>query len=288
MEAAATDGTTCEACGRQLPDASYCESCDAVFCDACWDAQIPHRKGKKGLTGVAHEKANFTIAKRLENILTPTSDPIQQQKLHQDDIETAWFGVVRDGSSAKPGLHDYGRYQWLMQASFSGSFAERWPQLVSFIGQTGDGKSTLIKMLIDQQLQAVDSKDEPFPTPVVGAIDSSNPTSGDVHLYADPRTFHEQFPILFADSEGLKGGEKVPLGDRSKTGVHHHHPESVWRDGGSASDGRPRPKLLRKAWDIQWADNPATRRREYAVRHLYPRFLYTFSDVVVYVLRNER
>jgi hypothetical protein len=130
-------------------------------------------------------------------------------------------------------------------------------------------------MLMDMWLREMDSEPDKdkFPTPVVGPISSSTPTSGDVHLYPDPLSFHTQFPKLFADSEGLNGGEKVPLGDRSNI-----HPALL-------SDGS---RKGRKFWDLQWANDPQTRRREYAVRHMYPRFLYTFSDVVVYVLRNER
>ena len=137
MDTTGSDGTSCEDCARQLLETSYCESCDAVFCAECWERQISHRKGRRGLTGIAHEKADFTIAKRLENILTPTADPVEQQQLHANDIETAWFGVVRNGSFAKPGLHDYGRYPELMKMSFTGQWSERWPQIVSFIGQTG-------------------------------------------------------------------------------------------------------------------------------------------------------
>lgn len=40
--------------------------------------------------------------------------------------------------------------------------------------------------------------------------------------------------------------------------------------------------------DIVWAVTPETKKREYAVTQLYPRLLYTFSDVVVFVLRNPR
>lgn len=60
-------------------------------------------------------------------------------------------------------------------------------------------------MLIDSR-QSTDpvSHDTQFPSPVVGsAINDKLPTSGDVHLYADPSTAPEQTPMLFADCEGL-------------------------------------------------------------------------------------
>lgn len=50
--------------------------------------------------------------------------------------------------------------------------------------------------------------------------------------------------------------------------------------------------LLRSRYSSQryifWANSPLTRKREYTVSQLYPRILYTFSDVVVFVLRNPR
>ena len=57
---------------------------------------------------------------------------------------------------------------------------------------------------------------ESFPSPVVGAAGLDLPTSGDLHLYSDPQTSKSDNPTLFADCEGLEGGERVPLGARFK------------------------------------------------------------------------
>ncbi len=40
--------------------------------------------------------------------------------------------------------------------------------------------------------------------------------------------------------------------------------------------------------EILWADKPAKQSREFAVTNLYPRLLFTFSDVVVFVLKEAR
>ena len=40
--------------------------------------------------------------------------------------------------------------------------------------------------------------------------------------------------------------------------------------------------------EIRWAQRSHTRTREYAVMTLFPRILYTFSDMVVFVLREVR
>jgi hypothetical protein len=115
-----------------------------------------------------------------------------------------------------------------------------------------------------------------FKTPVAGAVTNDRvPTSGDVHLYLDPETAFEDFPILYADCEGLEGGET-----------------------------RPQAKLFSNLRGKQPADLPEFHNqreiilpptnkvklgtREHAVRNVYPRLLYTFSDVIVFVMKNAR
>lgn len=141
----------------------------------------------------------------------------------------------------------------------------------------GAGKSTIVKTLVEyQRSQAVRDNNE-FPTPIAGSIDDSAPTSGDVHLYVDPSTYDSKHPLLYADCEGMDGGERIPIGATNK-------------DHGIRSQA---PKKLRKAHksvkrEMVWANDPEKRKREFAVKNLYPRLLYAFSDVVVFVLRNAR
>jgi hypothetical protein len=178
---------------------------------------------------------------------------------------------IRENRYEDPYLTDGGIYNSLI-AQCPSQDGPKYPQLVSFIGQTNTGKSTLIKMLID--LAEVQSNLNPqphFATPVVGSsIHNCLPTSADVHLYADPRTYSSQTPVFYADPEGLDAAEESPIGAASrrkskKRGIR----------GGS--------KRL-----LEWADTPERRERPFIVSELYPRLLYTFSDVVVFVLRNEK
>jgi energy-coupling factor transporter ATP-binding protein EcfA2 len=257
------------------------------FCDDCWGKQGPHKLGRNGPDGLPHEKGDPTIVKRLKNILTPPTNTEEQQQLHVDDEDTTWFGIARDDAN-QPIFQDYGRYANIMSDTTSGVHTLRYPQLVSFIGQTGAGKSTLIKMLIDQQ----ERRSRPhqtghFASPVVGSVRTENvPTSGDVHLYVDPRTYLGEYPLLYADCEGLEGGENMPISAQycnsalTSERKEKHQDQKRRRKRPKMSSGTPRK--------IRWASTPETSKRQYAVTELYPRLLYTFSDVIVFVLRNPK
>ena len=56
-----------------------------------------------------------------------------------------------------------------------------------------------------------------FATPVVGPTGADIPTSGDVHLHCDPPSLCSQRPILYADCEGLDGGEREPLANKFRS-----------------------------------------------------------------------
>ena len=58
-------------------------------------------------------------------------------------------------------------------------------------------------------------KDGDFSTPIPGPT-KGLPNSADVHLYADISTLHTQSPFLFADCEGLDGGNAQPLAAKIK------------------------------------------------------------------------
>lgn len=123
------------------------------------------------------------------------------------------------------------------------------------------------------------STNSPFKSPVVGSVrNDKSPTSGDVHLYADPATAFTQLPILYADCEGLEGGEVPPVASQLQERRHKISPSQVRQRLFSS-----KPRKLDVA-----NQNPEANRREWAVKNLYPRLLYTFSDAVVFVLRNTR
>ncbi|PVI02430.1 hypothetical protein DM02DRAFT_701953 [Periconia macrospinosa] len=275
----------CESCEQSAQPIWNCAYCDMNFCDSCWSKQGPHKLGRTGPDGLPHEKTNPKIIKRLKDILSPPSDQGAQETLHVEDEDTTWFGLARDTHN-KPFFQDYGRYASIMADSNTVEHQSRYPQLVSFIGQTGAGKSTLIKMLIDQQERVRGSRQYGFPSPVVGSVTHGNlPTSGDVHLYSDPGTYASAFSMLLADCEGLEGGENIPISaqyrEKSSRSSEKKGRDSNIRKRISKSQNQTRR-------EIKWADTPEKSKRQYAVTELYPRLLYTFSDVIVFVLRNPK
>jgi hypothetical protein len=94
-----------------------------------------------GPSGLAHEKSDTSIAQRLENAFTAPKDTKQAQRLHVNDSDTIWLSFTGEHTDL-PSIQDHDRFTALIQDSFSGRWNERWPQIVSFIGQTGKAKET--------------------------------------------------------------------------------------------------------------------------------------------------
>ena len=289
----------------------FCSGCNFNLCIECWEKKVPHRKKLLGPGGIPHDKVPPQIVEELKACTAPPETEEEQRNRHLEDENTYWFGMAQDHATGRPVFDDHNRYARIMAGSASGSGQSRHPKLVSFIGDTGKlarrlcpmavliasgaGKSTLINLLID--LKQSGSSDNPVPrsSPVVGKESSSVPTSADVHLYSDPETYFSPSPILYADCEGMKGGESQPIAKLVSDGAHHkksgapiNPPRDVTETYG------PIDKLIHGTKRfIEWfkqdaADTEKRIRREFAVTEMYPRILYAFSDVIVFVLRNAR
>jgi hypothetical protein len=159
---------------------------------------------------------------------------------------------------------------------------------VSRLTRQGAGKSSLIKLLIDLKNRVKASPDDFISTPIIGRSNATLPTSADVHLYMDPESKASERPILYADCEGLEGGERNPVAANAILG------SSVPKDSASLA---PRGSSLVKSLargikrSIKWATRDSesyeqTSKRGFAVSEMYPRIFYAFSDVIVFVLKN--
>ncbi|KAF2019496.1 hypothetical protein BU24DRAFT_431280 [Aaosphaeria arxii CBS 175.79] len=223
------DHKACEDCEQFVTHIWNCSYCGMDFCDPCWLRQAQHKPGRVGPDGLPHEKANPSIVRRFKDILTPPRERQAQEILHREDEDT----------TCNTGEHE-----------------ARFPQLVSFIRQTGAGKSTLIRMLIEQQQ------------------DNSS----------DPSTCTSEYPILLADCEGLEGGENIPISEQMRE-KYLATGEKKSKEKASKTQ-RLTKRLTSTRHELKWAISPAQKKRQYSVTELYPRLLYTFSDVIVFVLRN--
>jgi hypothetical protein len=85
---------------------------------------------------LSHEKTDKTVYERLKNILQPPSDAQELTQLHIEDEDTTWFGIEKD-VGGQPIFQDHGRYAALMAETKQPGTSVRYPQLVSFVGQTG-------------------------------------------------------------------------------------------------------------------------------------------------------
>ncbi|THV63889.1 hypothetical protein D6D28_10317 [Aureobasidium pullulans] len=271
----------CVGCEILGPDRSYCNMCECSLCDPCWKQQLAHKKNTLQY-GISHEKTPRSLAQKMHPVFFPDFDEDELEELHCKDFIASWFGVHREDSGC-PLLRDYGRFEGLMAstrqlAQENHSYLDpsaRYPSFVSFVGQTGAGKSSLIKLIIDLGAKTPAL----FDTPVVGTSGHDLcPTSTDVHLYVDPTTAGTDHPILYADCAGLEGGTQEPFAAEA---IAKRAIKTI-----SGASGHSFHHVSER--DIIWADKPWKKTREFAVRELYPRLLYTFSDVIVFVLKNPK
>jgi len=123
-------------------------------------------------------------------------------------------------------------------------------------------------LLALQQSRTGSSKDLKSLYPVPGFPGDPDPTTGDVQLYADPKTRGTRVPILFADCEGLDGGGKTPKTLQQS------------RESNEAHKG-----FRRKIPLTSYGDSV---KREDIVIDLFPKLLYAVSTVVVFVLKEPR
>jgi hypothetical protein len=183
-----------------IDDLVYCFICRLLFHAACWPADPRHQDQFQ-------EKCQAPTSLRthiwVRVLLDSSTSPERQHQLHIDDLDTKWFGVPYQLSGTTriiPRLMVWPRMNYLLQShdrvrgEAQDITVERFPSLCSFFGETGVGKSTLIRALIKLR-----SRGSRLEVPVSGNdADSLRSTSGDVRLYADPSTIKTESPLLYA------------------------------------------------------------------------------------------
>jgi hypothetical protein len=160
----------------------------------------------------------YHLSQAFQGILAPHWTDDQRDEQHTRDLTALCFSVDLNGAGLQ--LSDFPRFGQLVsqhrKIHRKQELHSCFPRLVSFIGMTGAGKSTLIHMLMERLWEPGDRPllvEAGLAIPVVGKRGDSNLTSGDVHLYLDP---YPETPIFFADCEGFHGGESDPAGSKAR------------------------------------------------------------------------
>jgi hypothetical protein len=90
----------------------------------------------------------------------------------------------------------------------------------------------------------------------------------------------------------MDGGEKIPMGAQQTRSdeftIRRPTTPSLIPQSPHGETRKLRKQNKVSKHVIKWANNPEKCKREFAVKNLYPRILYAFSDIVVFVLRNDR
>ena len=303
------------------PDCNHAKDCTRTGHKTCWNSHIPPRGAQR------HQKIDAFSDYLAKLILHSEENDELQAKLHEKDRKAMWF-AVKSGplENPEPTVQITDRFRKLCDPGYvdSRSNTEQCPSIVSFIGTTGAGKSTLVNAVsvmgqIESQFSyehsrlgsnAIGSMLRPSNIPKVeqtrkdGPVTRSGnprraaePTSSGVHLYLDPGVTKVSYfpggekqsvPMLYADCEGFKGTNET----NAERSVHYQSSRQPRRLSASSLGGPPSRASSNATSNI--SDEleitlPEIKRAGKAGEELYyARFLYAFSDVIVFVTNNDQ
>lgn len=267
--------------------------------------------------------------------MPPQVDEATQRRLHEADREAEWFRVTMASLTAQgsqPLLQISDRFRKTCDPGRGNYWRlKQYPSFVSFIGDTGVGKSTLVRAMItvgaieqmEKAGQGIDFE-QVFRCQSYGPVTRTTsspptlPTSVGVHLYRDQtlvRVPHdtagrtEDVPILYADCEGFAAGSMITDAERSAA-VEGGFSTTRQRSGSNASNSsqqslpsassRPSrhfgaaPQSSPSGMEPQYVDKEMTIKApefkdkgKQSADLFYARFLYAFSDVIVFVIKED-
>ncbi|KAF2498872.1 hypothetical protein BU16DRAFT_558910 [Lophium mytilinum] len=293
-----TPDDICQDC-RKEPGEWYCGACTQSYCERCWKKRPGHKK--KNPDSANHMKVPYSKHVHFEDILHPNWDEVKRALMHEEDLQSLWFSITADAfENSGFGFDDFPRFSRLVAEHQARVDVDTcFPRLVSFVGKTGAGKSTLIRTMLEKPwLTDTEHGVKAKEVPVVGKRNSLVPASGDVHLYGDYLSERElpelDRPTFYADCEGFDGGAANPAG--SFAYKSQQVKEAANRSNGRVRSaleeiirlmfGQTRTRTLgRLSPDANKGKEPT---REDFIKKLFPRLLYNFSDVVVFVVKEQQ
>lgn len=83
----------CDDCMKRVSEIWYCNVCNLSLCNPCWEGLLQHRRPGR-LNKTPHEKTDFQIAMKIQDVLSPPVDESVREKLYRDDEITSWFGKI--------------------------------------------------------------------------------------------------------------------------------------------------------------------------------------------------
>ena len=297
----------CRSTPTSIDSLVYCHGCRNSFHSQCWEKFEDHVESEFR-PEPCREPADLTLHIWVSHLHASDREHAQLVKNLIQDRPHRWVGIpdAKDDRIRKAELLLYPVLAW--QFTSLGVTAKQLPprkqhpRLVSFFGDTGTGKSTMIKNLI-RLLSVSEHHDVPVTSP---SSESHNSTSGGIHAYHDPSSQSSDAPIVYLDCEGLRGSEPLSnlqgsngSGLQSRRSIRHAAreivPQSIRTHRSSAripalrqaeATSSPPPVATMR---LPWVDQGESRSwTSVVVKTIYPRFLYIFSDVVCYVSGSSR
>jgi hypothetical protein len=283
------------------------DDCSDLNHKSCWDAHLPDNKLKDG-----HRRIDVVAEMFIRCATHSESDAEQQRLLHERDGVARWFDLDHELKR----LRIYNRFTQLCDPDLTGNMANsnQYPCLVSFIGNTMAGKSSLIRAMIalsKMDIMAVTATVTDDAVSILSGLeqaadwgpvtrsailsDITKPTSRGVHLYKGNNSTctasdGQERLLLFADCEGFGGGnqqtnsEKYGNLSRARDRVRSRSPlPKPERD-----DDDPTTKYhLQPAFDEALKASSYSEKGKVGVELFYARFLYAMSNVLVYVIESD-
>ena len=115
----------------------WCNICTIMFCERCWSGEAAHRNTT---VRVRHEKTAPRIRDMIDSLMPSSFGDLNG--MHRRNQASKWFGVEIDAEA----LGISTRYTELCYKNQLRK--DQYPVLISFVGDTGAGKSSLISSLM--------------------------------------------------------------------------------------------------------------------------------------------